>query len=239
MLAREGFRCSDRRGAERDRNSLTGAGIVIRRLHFWLDLASPYSYLAAHRLARRPAVAPLLQWRVFLLGARFRDQGLRASPFIQFPEKGQNAWRDLERRAALHGLKFRRPSHFPQDSLRANRLLWLGLRAGWSASFALAVFEEQFVQGEAIDDLSTLSRILRELNLDPELVRASDGDDARTGLHEETEAVARLGVFGAPSFTVGEELFWGDDRLDEALQWSRVMPCRAGRSHDDGSVRRP
>jgi 2-hydroxychromene-2-carboxylate isomerase len=118
-------------------------------------------------------------------------------------------------------LKFKKPARFPQNSLRANRLLWLGLRVGWGASFALAVLEAQFVQGEAIDDLSALSRMLRELNLDPELVREADGDDARTGLREETEAAARLGIFGAPSFTVGEELFWGDDRLDEALQWSR------------------
>lgn len=196
-------------------------------LDFFLEFASTYTYPAAMRLSARAAEAGVaVRWRPFLLGAIFKAQGFDTSPFNLFPVKGRYMWRDLARICAELGLPFQRPEPFPQPSLVASRVALVGLAEGWGEDFCRAVFTAEFGAGRQIGDESVIADLLRTLGQAPDAVLARAKSDAiKTKLREETEEAARLGVFGAPSFLAGGELFWGNDRLDAALAWAK----RAGR----------
>jgi 2-hydroxychromene-2-carboxylate isomerase len=131
-------------------------------------------------------------------------------------------WRDLERLAADLGLPFRRPDPFPQNSLAA-LVAVLGLTHGWGEDFSVAVFHAQFVDGRRIDDAATLAAILSDLKVDAKAaLDAAQSDNNKLRLRAQTEEAQRLGIFGAPSFTTASgELFWGNDRLEQALSWAK------------------
>ncbi|MFO1464063.1 MAG: 2-hydroxychromene-2-carboxylate isomerase [bacterium] len=190
-------------------------------LEFFYEFASTYSYLSAMRIAALAAShGARVQWRPFLLGPIFRDQGWQDSPFKLYPVKGRYMWRDLERRAARYGLPFRRPSQFPRNGLLAARLALLGTREGWGAEFSRRVYAANFVQDLDIGEASVLRNILRDLGRDAEAVlELAQGEEVKAALRAQTERAKGLGIFGAPSFMVGSELFWGDDRLEDALEW--------------------
>jgi 2-hydroxychromene-2-carboxylate isomerase len=193
-------------------------------LHFWFDFASTYSYLAAVRIGPLAAQASVqVHFRPFLLGPIFKAQGWDTSPFNLYPVKGRHMWRDMERLAADLGLPFRRPDPFPQNSLLAARVAVLGLTQGWGEDFSMAVFRAQFVDGRRIDDAATLAAILSDLKVDAKgALEAAQSDNNKLRLRAQTEEAQRLGIFGAPSFTTASgELFWGNDRLKQALSWAK------------------
>jgi 2-hydroxychromene-2-carboxylate isomerase len=195
-------------------------------LDFWFDFASTYSYPAAMRIAPLAAAAGVkVRFRPFLLGPIFKAQGWSTSPFNLYPAKGRHMWRDLERLSADLALPFRRPDPFPQSSLLAARVALVGLDAGWGEDFCLAVFRAQFGDGRRIDDATTMDELLGQLKVDAaSALAAAQSDAIKAGLRAQTEAAQRLGVFGAPSFTCADgELFWGNDRLEQALKWARRM----------------
>ena len=192
-------------------------------LDFWFDFASTYSYPAAMRigpLAEQAGVA--VRFRPFLLGPIFKAQGWTTSPFNLYPAKGRHMWRDLERLCADLGLPFRRPEPFPQNSLLAARVALAALADGWGEDFCRAVFRAEFGDGRRIDDAATIADMLAGLMIEPEPVLAAAQSDAiKAQLRAQTEAAERLGIFGAPSFTTADgELFWGNDRLEQALRWA-------------------
>jgi 2-hydroxychromene-2-carboxylate isomerase len=194
-------------------------------LDFWFDFASTYSYPAAMRigpLARQAGVE--VRFRPFLLGPIFKAQGWTTSPFNLYPEKGRHMWRDLERLCAELGLPFRRPDPFPQNSLLAARVAVAGLDRDWGKDFCRGVFRAQFGEGCRIDDVQTIGDVLAELKVDPGPVLAgAQSDEVKARLRSETEEAQRLGLFGAPSFlTTDGELFWGNDRLEQALRWAKM-----------------
>jgi 2-hydroxychromene-2-carboxylate isomerase len=193
-------------------------------LDFWFDFASTYSYLAAVRIGPLAAKANVrVRFRPFLLGPIFKAQGWDTSPFNLYPVKGRHMWRDLERLAADLDLPFRRPDPFPQSSLLAARVAMVGLAGGWGEEFSIAVFRAEFAEGRRIDEPATLTAILSGLNVDPKSAfDAGLSDDNKLRLRAQTEEARRLGIFGAPSFTTGGgELFWGNDRLEQALSWAK------------------
>jgi 2-hydroxychromene-2-carboxylate isomerase len=172
-------------------------------------------------LARQAGVD--VRFRPFLLGPIFKAQGWTTSPFNLYSAKGRNMWRDLERLCADLGLPFRRPDPFPQNSLLAARVALAGADGGWDRDFCLAVFRAQFGNGTPIDDVEVIGDILGELKIDPRPpLEAARSDTIKTRLRAQTEEAQRLGVFGAPSFmTADGELFWGNDRLEQALRWAK------------------
>ncbi len=196
-------------------------------LDFWFDFASTYSYPAAARIRRLAAEARVhLRFRPFLLGPIFKAQGWDTSPFSIDEAKGRYMWRDMERLCADLSLPFRRPDPFPQNSLLAARVAVFGLTQDWGEDFSVAVFRAQFEDGRQIDDAAMLSRILAELNVDADaaLAAAQSGEN-KLRLRAQTEEAQKLGVFGAPSFTTASgELFWGNDRLEQALAWAGRTP---------------
>jgi 2-hydroxychromene-2-carboxylate isomerase len=192
-------------------------------LDFWFDFASTYSYPAAMRLRALAGAAGVeVRFRPFLLGPIFKAQGWDTSPFNLYPAKGSYMWRDLERVCAALGLAFRRPEPFPQNGLLAARVALVGLREGWGDEFCVSIFRAQFGEGRQIGDPATLAAILADLNVPaaPALA-AAQSDDNKARLRAETEDAQRRGIFGAPTFTTPDgELFWGNDRLEQALRWT-------------------
>jgi 2-hydroxychromene-2-carboxylate isomerase len=193
-------------------------------LDFWFDFASIYSYPSAMRigpLAQKAGVA--LRFRPFLLGPIFQAQGWDNSPFNLYAAKGRYMWRDLERLCAELRLSFRRPAHFPQQSVLAARVALVGLPKKWGKDFCLAVFRAEFADGRRIDDAVVIGDILASLKIDPApVIEAAQSNESRKQLRDQTEEAQRLGIFGAPSFiTKDGELFWGNDRLERALKWAK------------------
>ena len=195
------------------------AGASGSRLEFWYDFASTYSYLSAMRIEALAASAGVeVVWKPLLLGPIFRAQGWDTSPFNLYPAKGRYMVRDMERLAAARGLPFKLPSPFPQNSLHAARLALIGLAEGWGVAFTRAVYEAEFADGANIGDKRVLAGLLTRLGLDAEaLLARSETPETKQRLRQQTEEAQELGIFGAPSFLTRGELFWGDDRLEQAL----------------------
>jgi 2-hydroxychromene-2-carboxylate isomerase len=196
---------------------------------FWYEFASTYSYLSVMRIdaeAQRAGVA--VEWRPFLLGPIFKENGWTTSPFNLYPAKGRYMVRDIVRIAAARGLSFRMPETFPANGLKAPRLAIAAQRFAATESFTRAVFEAQFALGRDISSDEVLSECLTNAGLDPVPMWAASSEEAvKTTLKRNTDAAQALGIFGAPSFTTEDkEFFWGDDRLEQAIGWAFHAPQR-------------
>jgi len=169
-------------------------------------------------------IAPLAQaasvtvrWRPFLLGPIFKAQGWDTSPFNLYPAKGRYMVRDCERQCAALGVAFRLPDPFPQNTLTAARVALAALPEGWGEDFSRAVYRAQFAEGRQIGSPDVIREIVRDLGHDDAVLARAQSDAIKQELRATTEEAQRLGIFGAPSFVAGGELFWGNDRLEQAL----------------------
>jgi 2-hydroxychromene-2-carboxylate isomerase len=190
-------------------------------IEFWFEFASTYSYPAAMRVEALAAErgAPVV-WRAFLLGPIFREQGWNDSPFNVYPAKGRYMWRDVERICRAAALPFRRPEIFPQNGLRAARIACWFADEPWLPAFVRTVYVANFGEGRDISDRAALAACLHQAGAEPApILDRADQADAKAKLRAQTAEASRHGIFGAPSFRVGEELFWGSDRLEDALGW--------------------
>ena len=189
-------------------------------LVFWYEFASTYSYLTVMRIEAEASLAGVaIEWRPFLLGPIFVSQGWTTSPFNIYPAKGRYMVRDIGRIAAARGLPFKMPETFPVNGLKAARL---AIAAESFGAFSRAVFNAQFATGLDVSNDGVLTACLTSSGLDAGAVWArSKDDDVKGALRRNTEEAQAIGIFGAPSFTTEHgELFWGDDRLEQALRWS-------------------
>lgn len=192
-------------------------------LEFWYEFASTYSYPAAMIVADRAAQAGVeVVWRPFLLGPIFGEQGWNDSPFNIYPAKGRYMWRDLERICAAEGITYVRPSAFPRNGLSAARLAIAGLEEGWTPAFTRLVYQANFARDQDIADRDVLGHLVTAAGGNAQAAfeqAASDGVKAR--LRDHVDIARAKGIFGAPSFvTTDGELFWGCDRLQQALDWA-------------------
>ncbi|MFZ0354367.1 MAG: 2-hydroxychromene-2-carboxylate isomerase [Pseudolabrys sp.] len=193
-------------------------------LDFWFEFASTYSYPAAMRiapLAERAGVA--VRWRPFMLGPIFKAQGWTTSPFNLYPAKGRNMWRDLERICGALDLPFVQPKSFPQNTLLAARVALVGLSEIWGEDFCRAIYRAEFGEGRNVEELGTIADVLRSLGLDTRVVLdRAQSSEIKSQLRANTEEAQRLDIFGSPTLiTADGELFWGNDRLEAALDWAR------------------
>jgi 2-hydroxychromene-2-carboxylate isomerase len=200
------------------------------QIEFWFEFASSYSYPAAERVGALCADAGVeLRFRPFLLGPIFAAQGWRDSPFNIYPAKGRYMWRDLERICQARGLPFRRPARFPQNGLNAARIAFVAQDEPWVGDFVRAVYRANYVLGEDIAEPQIIEQVLSRLGRDAETVIASSkAAAAKEAFRLQNERAVALGIFGAPSFVVDGELFWGDDRLEQAIAWASASARRAG-----------
>lgn len=198
---------------------------MLRQIEFWYEFASTYSYPAAMRVeevAKEHQVTVL--WKPFLLGPIFKALGWDTSPFNLQPAKGAYMWRDLERICAKQGVHFRKPTIFPQNGLLAARIA-ISLRdQQLQGQFTRAVFQWNFSEAQNISDEQCLAEILTDLGCDATLVLEQAASPTnKAALKDQTDQARAHGIFGAPTWrTPDGELFWGNDRLEDALDWSET-----------------
>jgi 2-hydroxychromene-2-carboxylate isomerase len=196
----------------------------MRGMEFWYEFGSTYSYPAAMRIERLAGEAGVeVRWRPFLLGPIFQTLGWNDSPFNIFAAKGRYMWRDLTRVCEAEGLPLKLPpAKFPQNGLKAARIALVGESEGWTPAFTRAVFAANYSEQKDISDDATLRAILAGLGVRADAVfTAANTWENKDALRRQTEEAASRGLFGAPSFTIGDELFWGNDRLEAALAWAK------------------
>jgi 2-hydroxychromene-2-carboxylate isomerase len=189
----------------------------------FFEFASTYSYIAAMRAPSAAAEAGVtLRHRPFLLGPVFAAlNGVASSPFTTQPLRGRYMWRDMERLCEKHGLAFRKPSTFPRGSLVAARVACLGEGDAWLPSFVQSVYVASFAEDRDIADAGVVKELLESLRLDASaILEAASTQPVKDRLRAHTDEAIRIGIFGAPTFVVGEELFWGQDRMDDALAFA-------------------
>lgn len=194
------------------------------KLDFWYEFASMYSYLAAMRIEKRAAETGVsIAWRPFLLGPIFKAQGWNTSPFNLYPVKGSYMLLDLARLCEDMGLpNFTMPKPFPANSLLASRVA-LTLDDAARPDFSRAVYLAEFAEGKDIGSRDVIAEILRKLDHDADalLVKASE-QPVKDRLRANTEEAMKISIFGAPTFVTDEdELFWGNDRLEQAIAWAK------------------
>ena len=199
----------------------------MKRIEYWYDFASTYSYLSAVRIEGLAAEAGVeVVWRPFLLGPIFKAQGWETSPFNIYPAKGRYMVRDIARIALARGIPFVMPEVFPANSLAAARLALVDAGPDWTRRFSRAVFEAQFARGDDISKPDLLGRVTSALLLSDSVrvVERSRGEEVRHRLRQQTQRAMDLEIFGAPSFVAADgELFWGDDRLADAILWAQQL----------------
>lgn len=193
-------------------------------LEFWFDFASPYSYLSVMRIEAAAAASGVaLRWKPFLLGPVFKALGWPAAPFVVQKEKGEYVWKDLARRAAKYGLPLHRPAEFPRLFLLPPRVALAGEGQPWVPEFCRRLMQLNFSRGDEVDINSPLvvAAELARLGQPAEaLIAEANGAPIKARLKAQTETARARGMFGAPTFFVGEEMFWGDDRLEDALAYA-------------------
>lgn len=195
-------------------------------MDFFYEFASSYSYVTALRIAPLAEAAGVtVRWRPFLLGPIFKAQGWDTSPFNLYPAKGRYMVRDCERLCAALGLGFQLPQPFPQNSLLAARVALVALEEGFGEELSRRIYVAEFEQGRPIAAPEVMTGIIDALGRDGAATLArAQSDDIKMRLRATTEEAQRLGIFGAPSFIAAGELFWGNDRLEQALEAARRGP---------------
>lgn len=200
-------------------------------IEMWFDFASPYSYLAIERvdsLAR--AAGARVDLRPFLLGPIFQAQGWNDTPFRLFPGKGAYMMRDIARLAEKYGVVYNRPRQFPRMSVLPARIALLGQDEPWARDFCVAVFRANFQHDQDIQAEDVVHELLTGLSLDADgLIARAKSEATKEALRRQVDRARDLGIFGAPMFFVDGEMFWGNDRLEDALDWTRRKEPAHGR----------
>ena len=189
-------------------------------IDFWFSVGSTYTYLSVMRLAEvEKAHGVAFRWRPFSVRQIMIE--MDNIPFRTKPVKAAYMWRDIERRAAMYGLRPRLPAPYPIAHWdEANRVAVLATREGWAADYARATYRRWFEDGLEPGMDPNLPESLRACGQDPaRVVAAAASEDIGAAYAAATDEARTLGIFGSPTFAIGGELFWGDDRLDDAIAW--------------------
>lgn len=198
---------------------------------FWYDHSSTYSYLAAMRIEEVSGAAGVeVEWQPFLLGPIFAEAGYGGSPNLTLPSKADYMWRDIGRRAEHRGIGFAKPEVFPQKSVSAARAA-LSLSDTQRRAFSKAVFRQVFVTGADMAQEEVIREAAAQADLDPDAVLAGAAKPSvKEALFKAVERAKAHGIFGAPAFVTSDgTLFWGDDRLEDALSWETTGALPPGR----------
>ena len=186
---------------------------------FYFDLGSPYSYLAAERISRlfTDAELPQPEWRPILLGALF--QRFDRDSWMNGPDRGAGM-RECERRAVEYRLQpMRWPDPCPANTLYAMRVATYAKQIGRTVSFSLAAFRQAFAGGRDLTEPDNVAIAAAACELHPNAIaKAAASNSIKERLREQTDRACELGVQGVPTVAVGEQLFWGDDRLEQAIE---------------------
>jgi len=190
-------------------------------IDFWFSFGSLYSYLSIMRIgdvARQTGVT--IRWRPFSVRTIMVEMDNIPA---KKPIKLAYSWRDVERRAVMYGIGFTaRPPYPLKNSDLGNRIATLAAGEGWCAEFTRAAYWRWFQDGQEAGSEPNNSAALRDIGQEPERVLAqAEAPEIVRAYQAATDEARALGIFGSPTFVARGELFWGDDRLADAIAWNR------------------
>jgi 2-hydroxychromene-2-carboxylate isomerase len=198
---------------------------MARQLDLFFFYGSTYTYLTVMRVEQAAARAGVeVRWRPFNVREIMLEQN--NIPFRDKPVKMRYMWRDIERRAARYGIPFDKIPPYPVDpESLGNRVGVVAATEGWCPEYTKATYRAWFLEDKPPGDPEHLVPILESLGKDPDAVLSqADSQEIRHVYDSETDTARERGIFGSPTFVVGEEIFWGDDRLEDALEWCKSHP---------------
>jgi len=195
-------------------------------LDVWFDFGSNYSYLSVMRVEQEAAAHGIgIRWQPFLLGPIFRSFGWETSPFVLQKEKGDYTWKDMARQCRKYGLPWQQPTRFPRPAVLPLRIALAGATQPWMGEFCRRTMTMNFAEDRDIDSPEAMRDLLAALGLPAHRILEEALSDAnKLRLRRQTETAAEKGIFGAPTFFAGNEMFRGNDRLDEAIAHCKAMP---------------
>lgn len=188
---------------------------------FFYFFGSGYAYLSVMRIAALAEASGVsVRWRPFNVRTVMAENNVMLRKETL---KVAYMWRDIERRSALHGVPWVESPLWPTDAeLLHNRVGVLAAMQGWGEAFTIASFKAWYLDHLPLGERSTLEQVIRPLGKDVDAVLAeAASESAAAQLKLETEAARGHGIFGSPSFVADGEMFWGDDRLEEAIAWAK------------------
>ncbi|MGH2906204.1 MAG: 2-hydroxychromene-2-carboxylate isomerase [Solirubrobacterales bacterium] len=185
-------------------------------VRFFYDLGSPYAFLTAHRIDEAFDVDVPVEWVPILLGGVFKATG--RSSWAETNSRADGMY-EVEQRAGAYGMPFFSwPEDWPNNGLTVMRVAAWAHENNAGRRFARAAFAEQFLHGNPLSEVENIESAARRAELDPETALAGAQDPIiKAILKDNTEEAIALGVIGVPSVAVGSEVFWGDDRLIDAI----------------------
>jgi 2-hydroxychromene-2-carboxylate isomerase len=195
-------------------------------IDLWFSIGSLFTYLTAMRAAEVEEASGIgFRWRPFSVRAIMIEMD---NVPLKKPAKLAYSWRDLERRAEKYGFPLRaRPPYPLKNYDLANHIATVGAREGWCADYARVAYRRWFVDGHEAGSEPNNTDALREIGQDPARVLAlAQSEETARAFAAATDEARALKIFGAPTFATRGEIFWGDDRLDDAIAWHRAGSLR-------------
>jgi 2-hydroxychromene-2-carboxylate isomerase len=199
------------------------ANVPPGELDIWFEFGSTYSYLSVMRiddLAARHGV--FVRWRPFMLGPIFKELGWQGSPFLEQKEKLAYMWKDMAQQSRKYELPWRQPSVFPRAAVLPLRVALVAADEAWVSEFCRAMMLKNFADDEDIASTDVVRGVLLALGLQADaIIENAQAEPNKLALRHQTERARALGIFGGPTFFAGDEMFWGNDRLEDAMQAAR------------------
>lgn len=191
-------------------------------IEFWFEFGSNYSYPSVMRIeaaAARHQVA--VAWKPFMLGPIFKSFGWDNSPFVLQKEKGAYIWQDMLRECQKYGIPWRKPTTFPRLAVLPIRVALIGADRPWMGGFCKKMMLKNFALDQDINSSQAVAEVLTDLDLDAAaIIEEAQAERNKARLRGQIETARSKGIFGAPTFFVRGEMFWGNDRLDDALAFA-------------------
>ena len=194
----------------------------MKKIEFWYSIGSTYTYLSTQRLSKIEAINNVkFEWCPFSVRSRMIE--MENVPFMaeKKRDKIDYMWRDVQRRANFYGFDAKVPAPYPLKEFDlANKVAVLGKDQGWIKEYTILTYKKWFLEHLEPGSEPNLSSTLREIGLDPDkIINLAQADEIEQKYLKNTEMAKNKGIFGSPSFTVENEVFWGDDRCEDAIKW--------------------
>lgn len=188
-------------------------------IEFWFEFGSNYSYLSVMRIEEAAALKGVtVQWRPFLLGPIFQSFGWSSSPFVLQQAKGAYTWKDMQRQCTKYSIPWRKPSVFPRPATLPMKVAAAYADEPWIGMYCKAFMTKNFALDQDFNSWEQVREVLVEVGVSPqEIIDSVVSGNRKNLLRESTDEAVAKGIFGAPTFFVRGEMFWGNDRLDDAL----------------------
>ncbi|MDC3173372.1 DsbA family protein [Alphaproteobacteria bacterium] len=194
----------------------------MKKIEFWYSIGSTYTYLSTQRLTEIANKKKIeFEWCPFSVRSRMIE--MENVPFMaeKKRDKIDYMWRDVQRRANFYGFDAKVPAPYPLKEFDlANKVAILGKDQGWIKEYTILTYKKWFLEHLEPGSEPNLSSTLREIGLDPDkIINLAQADEIEQKYLKNTEIAKNKGIFGSPSFTVENEVFWGDDRCEDAIKW--------------------